>query len=50
MELNQATKQKFIEMFKNNREKIANHKKKVSFKDFENARLKLLNKRNDHYK
>lgn len=27
MELNQATKQKFIEMFKNNREKIANYKK-----------------------
>lgn len=43
--MNEITKQKFIEMFKNNREKIANHKKKVSFKDFENARLKLEERR-----
>ena len=43
--MNEITKQKFIEMFKNNREKIANLTKKVSFKDFENARLKLEERR-----
>ena len=43
--MNEIAKQKFIEMFKTNREKIANHKKKVSFKDFENARLKLKERR-----
>lgn len=43
--MNEITKQKFIEMFKNNREKIANRKKNFSFKDFENARLKLEERR-----